>query len=184
MAVLAMHASLVAHFVLALGVDGIGSPEDHEAFLGIRKVIPILARHASFLGHRLLALSFFWSTGLSQKALEEFVVLVEVLDGVGVVGAWALHELIEVVQEALLGLLAHMISHGDQRGVSRSATIFLILFALLRGGALILVHAHGLAFVLAFVEDRSDRFLTRGVVSGDVEQVAGGMGLQASKLVD
>ena len=56
---------LVAHFVLALGVDGIRSPEDHEAFLRIRKVIPILARHASFLGRCLLAFSFFWSTGLS-----------------------------------------------------------------------------------------------------------------------
>ena len=37
--------------------------------------------------------------------LEELVVLVEVFDGVGVVGAWALHELIEVVREALLGCL-------------------------------------------------------------------------------
>ena len=55
----------VAYFVLALGVDGVGSPKDHEAFLGIRKAIPILARHASFLGHCLLALSFFWSTVLS-----------------------------------------------------------------------------------------------------------------------
>ena len=34
------------------------------------------------------------------------------------------------------------------------------------------------------VEDRSDRFLAGGVVSGDVEQVVGGTGLQASKLVD
>ena len=34
------------------------------------------------------------------------------------------------------------------------------------------------------VEDRSDRLLTGGVVSGDVEQVAGGTGLQAAKLMD
>jgi len=47
-----------------------------------------------------------------------------------------------------------------------------------------LVHALGPAFVLASVEDRSDRLLARGVVSGDVEQVAGGTELQASKLVD
>ena len=67
--------------MLVLGVDGIRSPEDHEAFLGIRKAVPILARHASFLGHCLLALSFFRSAGLSQKVLEEFAVLVEVLDG-------------------------------------------------------------------------------------------------------
>ena len=44
--------------------------------------------------------------------------------------------------------------------------------------------ALGLALVSAFVEDHSDRFLTRGVVCGDVEQVAGGTGLQAAKLVD
>ena len=79
--------------MLALGVDGIRSHEDHEAFLEIEKAVPILARHASFLGRCLLALSFFRSIGLSQKALEEFTVLVEVLDGVGVVGAWTLHEL-------------------------------------------------------------------------------------------
>ena len=40
-----------------------------------------------------------------------------------------------------------------------------------------------LAFVLASIEDRSDRLLTGGMVSGDVEQVAGGMGLQVAKLV-
>ena len=42
----------------------------------------------------------------------------------------------------------------------------------------------GLAFVPSSVEDCSDCLLTRGVVSGDVEQVTGGMGLQAAKLVD
>ena len=47
-----------------------------------------------------------------------------------------------------------------------------------------MVHALGLAFVLATVEDRSNRLIAGGVVSGDVEQVTGGTGLQASKLVD
>jgi len=42
----------------------------------------------------------------------------------------------------------------------------------------------GLAFVPASTEDRSDRLLARGVVSGDIEQVAGGTGFQAAKLVD
>ena len=45
-----------------------------------------------------------------------------------------------------------------------------------------------LALVLAPIptaaEDRPDRLLARGVVHGDVEQVVGGTGLQASKLVD
>ena len=100
--------------MLALGVDGIGSPKDYEAFLRVGKAIIILACRASFLGHCLLALSFLWPADLPQKALEEFTILVEVLDGVGMVGAWALHELVEVVGLALLGLLAHTISYGDQ----------------------------------------------------------------------
>ena len=120
--------------MLAFGLDGIGSIEDHDAFLEVRKAIPILAHHASYLGHRLLALSFFWSTGLSQKALEEFIVLVEVLDGVGVVSAWALHELVEVVGLALLGLLARTIDHGDQSRVGRLALILLVLLAPMCGG--------------------------------------------------
>ena len=71
----------VTHFVLALGVDGIGSPEDHDAFLGVREATHIVAHRASFLGCCLLALSFLWPTGLLQEALEELTVLVEVLDG-------------------------------------------------------------------------------------------------------
>ena len=47
-----------------------------------------------------------------------------------------------------------------------------------------MVLALDLAFVPASIEDRSDRLLARGVVSGDVKQVAGGTGLQAAKLVD
>ena len=42
----------------------------------------------------------------------------------------------------------------------------------------------GLASVPASVEDRSDRLLIGGVVCGDIEHVAGGMGLQVAKLMD
>ena len=70
-----------------------------------------------------------------------------------------------------------MISYGDQRGVVQSAPIFFVLLAPLCGGALVLVHALGLAFVLASVEDRFDRLLTGDMVRGDVEQVVGGTGL-------
>jgi len=56
-------------------------------------------------------------------------VLVEVFDGVVVVGVWALHELIEVVWKALLGLLARVISRGDQRGVGQSAVLFFCSFS-------------------------------------------------------
>ena len=112
--------------------------------------------------------------------LEELAVLVEVFDEVGVVGAWALHDLIEMVRKALLGLLVCVISRGDQCGVGRSAVIFFVLFAPLHGGALVLILVLGLAFVPASVEDRSNRLLARGVVRGDVEQVMGGMELQTA----
>ena len=46
-----------------------------------------------------------------------------------------------------------------------------------------MVRALGLALALASIEDYSDRLLTEGMVSGDVEQVVGGTGLQAAKLV-
>jgi len=116
--------------------------------------------------------------------IEELIVLVEVFEGIGVVGAWTLHELVEVVGLVLLGLLAYTVDRGDQSWVGQSAPILLVLLALLCGGALTLVLALGLAPVSATTKDRLDYLLTGGVVRGDVEQVAGGMGLQLAKLVD
>ena len=51
------HAS-IAYLVLALGVDGIGSPKDHEAFLRVGEGIIVLACRTSFLGNLLLAFPF------------------------------------------------------------------------------------------------------------------------------
>ena len=68
------------------------------------------------------------------------------------VGAWTLHELVEVVGGALLGRRACMISRGDQRGVGRLAAILSILFSPLSGGALVLILALGLSFAVASVE--------------------------------
>ena len=96
--------------------------------------------------------------------------------GVSVVGARAIHELVEVVRHALLGLLARAISCGDQRYAGQLVPIFFVLLAPLCGGALILILALCLAFVLASVEDRSDRLLAGDVVYGDIEQVTGGTG--------
>ena len=90
----------ITHIVLAFGLDGVGSTEDHDAFLRVGEVVSILARRTSFLGCYLLALSFFRPTGLSQEALEELTVLIEVLDGVSMVGVGAIHELVEVVRQA------------------------------------------------------------------------------------
>ena len=95
-------------------------------------------------------------------------------DGIGVVGAWALHELVKVVGQALLGLLARTIGHGDQSRIGRLTPILLILFAPLHGGTLILVLMLSLALVPASTKDRSDRLLARGMVHGDIEQAIGG----------
>ena len=65
------------------------------------------------------------------------------------VGARALHELMEVGQKVLLGLFARVISRGDQHRVGRSAVIFSVLFPPLHGGTLVLTLALGLAFALA-----------------------------------
>ena len=62
--------------------------------------------------------------------LEELVVLVEVFDGVVMVGTRALHEIVEVARSVLLGLRACVIGHGDQREVGRLAAILSVLFPL------------------------------------------------------
>ena len=166
----------IAHLVLAFGPDGVGSTKDNDAFLRVRETISILARRSSFLGCRLFVVAFFRPADLSEETFEELAVLVEVFDGIGMVGAWAIQGFVEVVRQSLLGLLAHAISHGDQCGAVQSVLILFVLLAPLFRMALILVHALGLAFVLASIEDRSNCLLARGMVSGDVEQVAGGTG--------
>ena len=57
----------------------------------------------------------------------------------------------EVARRVLLGLRARVIGHGDPREVSQSAAIFSVLFSPLRGGALVLILALGLAFAPASV---------------------------------
>ena len=103
--------------MLALGPDDVGSTEDHDAFISVGETVSVLARRTSFLGCRLFAVSLLWPTGLSEEMFEELTVLVEVFYGVGVVGAWTVHEFVEVVRQPLLGLLARAISRGDHRGV-------------------------------------------------------------------
>ena len=105
-------------------------------------------------------------------------------DGVGMVGAWAVHELVEVVRQSLLGLPSRTIGHGDQRGVVRPTLIFFVFLAPLRRGAFVRICVLGFELVPASAKDRSDHLLARGVVGGDIEQVVGGMGLQTAELMD
>ena len=55
----------ITHLVLAFGLDGIGSAQDHDAFLRVGETASVLAHHASFLGCCLFAIPFFWPAGLS-----------------------------------------------------------------------------------------------------------------------
>ena len=74
------------------------------------------------------------------------------IDGIVVVGARALHELVKVARRVLLRLSARVIRRGDQRGVGWLATILSVLFSPLCGGGLVLILAFGLTFVMASVE--------------------------------
>ena len=76
------------------------------------------------------------------------------VDGIVVVGTWAHHELVEVSRLVLLGLRSQVIGRGDRRRVGRSAAILSVLFSPLRGGALVLILALGLTFIVALIEAR------------------------------
>ena len=84
--------------MLAHGPNGVGSVEDHDAFLRVGEAVSVLARRTSLLGCCFFVVSFFWRAGLSEETFEELAVFVKVFDGVGVVGARAIHELVEVVK--------------------------------------------------------------------------------------
>ena len=76
------------------------------------------------------------------------------VDGIVVVGARALHELVKVARRVLLGLSARIICCGGQCGVGRSTAILSVLLSPLCGGALVLILVLGLTFVAALVEAR------------------------------
>jgi len=69
-----------------------------------------------------------------------------------VVGARVIHEFVEVVRLAQLGLLAHAVSCGNQHSVVQSVPVLFVLLTPLSGGALVLVPTLGLAFVPAVTE--------------------------------
>ena len=69
-------------------------------------VVWILTRYAPFFCRCFFAFFFPWPVSLPQQAPEELAVLVEMVDGIVVVGARALHELMKVSRSVLLGLRA------------------------------------------------------------------------------
>ena len=107
----------------------------------------------------LFCLFHYLPASLPQQALEELAVLVEMVDGIVVVGARALHDLMKVARRVLLGLCARVIGRDDRRGVGQSAAILSVLFSPLCGGALVLILALGLTFVAASIEARWEQRL-------------------------
>ena len=99
--------------MLSLGPDGVGSTKDHDTFVSVGEVIRVFAYRTSLLGCCLFAVSLLWPAGLSEETFEELTLLVGVFDRVGVVGAWSIHEFVEVVRQSLMGLLNYVIGHGD-----------------------------------------------------------------------
>ena len=99
----------------------------------------------------LLRLFFPWPASLRQQALEELAVLVEMVDGIVVVGARALHEIVKVSRRVLLGLSARIIRCGDRARSWPVGGDSFCSFSPLHGGALVLILALGLAFALASV---------------------------------
>ena len=102
--------------------------------------------------------------------LEELAVLIEVVYGVVVVGAWAPHEIMEVAWRVLLGLRARVIDRGDRHKVGRLAAILSVLFSPLHGGALVLTLVLGLTFVVASIEVQWERCLLEVLDKGPWSQ--------------
>ena len=92
------------------------------------------------------------------------------VDGIVVVGARALHEIMEVARRVLQGLRARVIGCGDRREVSRLSVILTILFSPLRGGALVLILVLGLTFAAASVEAWCERRLLEVLDKGPWSQ--------------
>lgn len=110
--------------------------------------------------------------------------LVEVLDGERMVGVGTFHQLLEVVIAALLKWLFWPVGHRNYSWVSHSMPLLLVLLPLSEGRARVLVLTLGFALLLAITKDRVDHLLTEGMVSGNIQQVAGRPGLDAAKLVN
>jgi hypothetical protein len=91
---------------------------------GSGKLPPSLAGATLIFGRLLVAVPSLALARMSQLALDELAVLELVLDGVTVISAWLLHELLEVVGVALS--LARMVGRRDHVGVGRCWSFFFL----------------------------------------------------------
>jgi hypothetical protein len=167
--------------VLSLGAIVLRTSKDHEAAVRVKEGVPVLGRHSLLLGHLLVAVPTLALARLTQHALEKFVVLKLMLDGVVVVGARLLQELLEVVVVALPP--ARSVGRCDHVGV-RVTPVPPLPLILHRGRALVLPHTLGLSHGPTISEDCPDRLLAGGVVHGNVQELTGGARLSTAELMD
>jgi hypothetical protein len=101
--------------VLTLGAVILRTFKDHKAAVRVGEGVPVLGRRSLLLGHLLVAVPALALAGLTKYLLEELAILELVLDGVAVVGAPLLQELLEMVVVALS--LACSVSRCDVLGL-------------------------------------------------------------------
>jgi hypothetical protein len=111
--------------VLALGAVILRTSKDHEAAVWVREGVPVLSRRSLLLGRFLVMVPAIALAGLIQHPLEEFTILELVLEGVAVVGARLLQELLKMVVVALS--LACSVGHCDRVGVGATSVPLLLL---------------------------------------------------------
>jgi hypothetical protein len=133
------------------------------------------------LGRLLVAVPTLALAGLTQHPLEEFVILKLVLDGLAMVGARFLLELLEVIVVSLS--LDRLVGSCDCVGV-REMPVPPLPLVLCYGGALFLLRTFGLSHGLATGEDCPDCLLAGGMVCGDVLEITSGEWLSTAELVN
>jgi hypothetical protein len=117
------------------------------------------------LGRLLVAVLALAPAGLTYYPLEEFTILELVLDGVTMVVARLLQELLEMVILALS--LTCLAGRCDRIGLGvTSAPPHLLLLRC--GGTLILLRLLGLSHGLAIREDCPNHLIAGGMVRGDI----------------
>ena len=118
---------------------------------------------------------------IQHEPLHEGAIPIGVLNGVGVVQAWSLNLLLEKIGGIRVGSLPALVfDYGDEHALGP----LLVLLLTKTVGHAITGMLLPLGFALVAIEDGSDRFLTRGVTRGEIEELLGGPPILPSELVD
>jgi hypothetical protein len=165
--------------VLTLGAVVLRTTKDHEAAIRLREAATILGRRPLIFGCHFVAVPALALATLIQHVIEEFTDLELVPDRVALIGARLFQELLEVVDVALL--LACAVGRHDCIGVGKMP-VLLLPFPCPEGPSF---WSSRLALPLARpLTKTADRLLARGMIRGNVQELASGARLPAAKLVN